>query len=356
MAQQQQQDGRNRLNVTIEHVAEAAGVSRQTVSRVINRHPNVRRQVRERIEAAIESLGYVPNLAARRMGGAKSFLILAINDRARTIENWQAGRGNDWVDQMLYGGMTACEVHGYHMLFELVETGVDVARRKLGDALSSLRPDGVILTPPHSENDQLIELLADRKIACATIGSSIREGCVGVGMDEAGAAHEATRHLLDLGHRRVAFLAGSSAYGNTALRRQGFEDALSEGGNGAIGTVIKGDFNFERAADAVAEALVGKNRPTAIISENDEMSFAVLHVANRLGLSVPSDISLISFEDTPGVRFSVPPLTAIRQPTAAMIGQACEQLIAIRAGEQAHGNYILPYELVVRSTTATPCD
>ena len=342
-------------SVTIEDVARAAGVSRQTVSRVINRSPSVKPTVRARVEAAIEDLRYVPNLSARRMGGGRSYLILAINDRGRTLENWEAGRGNDWVDQMLYGGMTACEAHGYHMLFELIEAGGEMARRKLGEALSALRPDGVILTPPHSENPELIELLAERRTACATIGSRVPNGCVNVAMDEAGAASEVTRHLLALGHRRIGFLAGSSAYGNTALRRHGFETALAAGGSGARGSVIKGDFNFERAAAALSEILVEQDRPTAIISENDEMSFAVLHVANRMGLSVPGDLSLISFEDTPGVRFSVPPLTAIRQPTAAMIGKACEKLIAIRGGEPAHGDYILPYQLIVRATTAPPC-
>ena len=341
--------------VTIEDVARVAGVSRQTVSRVINASPSVKPLVRARVTAAIEELRYVPNLSARRMGGGRSYLILAINDRGRTLENWQAGRGNDWVDQMLYGGMTACEKHGYHMLFELVETGPDIARRKLDGAVSALRPDGVILTPPHSENDELIGLLTERKIAFATIGARGGAGAVSVAMDEVGAANEATRHLLALGHRRIAFLAGSSAYGNTALRREGFEGAIADAGDSASGVVAKGDFHFERAAKVVDTLLGQPDRPTAIISENDEMSFAVLHVANRRGLDVPRDLSLISFEDTPGVRFSVPPLTAIRQPTAAMIGQACEKLIALRGGEAAEGDYILPYTLVVRSTTAAPC-
>ncbi len=342
-------------SVTIEDVARTAGVSRQTVSRVINHSPNVKPVVRARVEAAIEQLRYVPNLSARRMGGGRSYLILAISDRGRTLENWQAGRGNDWIDQILFGGMTACEAHGYHMLFELVDTGAGVARRKLAEALSALRPDGVILTPPHSENPHLVEPLAERRIACATIGSRDHQGCVSVTMDEAGAASAATRHLLALGHRRIAFLAGSSDYGNSALRLDGFEAAMADDGASAGGMVVRGDFHFERATEVVGNLLRANDRPTAIIAENDEMSFAVLHVANRLGLSVPRDLSLISFEDTPGVRFSVPPLTAIRQPTAAMIGQACEKLIAIRDGEEARGDYVLPYELVVRSTTAPPC-
>lgn len=341
--------------VTIEDVARAAGVSRQTVSRVINRRPGVKPEVRARIEAAIERLRYVPNLSARRMGGGPSYLILAVNDRGRTLENWRAGRGNDWVDQMLYGGMTACEAHGYHMMFELIETNPGIAGRALASTLAALRPDGVILTPPHSENGDLVELLRERGIACATIGAQSQPDCVSVTMDEEGAANEATEHLLGLGHRRIAFLAGSSDYGNSALRRRGFESALDRAGLRDSGITIRGDFHFDRAARAIGELLEGPDRPTAILSENDEMSFAVLHVANRLGLAVPSDLSLISFEDTPGVRFSVPPLTAIRQPTAAMIGQACEKLIAIRGGEDAQGDYVLPYELVVRSTTAPPC-
>ena len=118
-------------NVTIEDVAKAVGVSRQTVSRVINKGPNVKSAVREKVEAAIAELGYVPNLSARRMGGGRSFLILAVNDRQRTIENWSAGRGNDWVDQMLYGGMTECEKHGYHLLFELIDTEHEKAPQQI---------------------------------------------------------------------------------------------------------------------------------------------------------------------------------------------------------------------------------
>lgn len=344
-----------RGGITIEDVANASGVSRQTVSRVINRGPNVKPSVRDRVEAAIEKLGYVPNLSARRMGGGRSFLILAINDRQRTIENWKAGHGNDWVDQMLYGGMTECERHGYHLVFELVDTDSADSVRQFTTALSSLRPDGVILTPPHSDNPDLVAILAERNIPCARVGHSDSTENVDVHMDEEGAARAATGHLIALGHRRIAFIAGAPNYGNSARRVSGFFQALETAGlDKTAGMVANGDFHFDTAAEVIEPLLALAERPTAIIADNDAMAFAALHVADRRGLNVPSDLSIISFEDTPGVRFSVPPLTAIRQPTATMIGKACEKLIAISKGEMAQGSYQLPFELVVRTSTGSP--
>lgn len=349
-----------RRKVTIEDVAEACAVSRQTVSRVINHSPNVKPAVRQRIEEAIERLGYSPNLAARRMGGNRSYLIVAVNDRARTLENWQAGRGNDWVDQMLFGGVTVCEREGYRMVFELIDTEPTAARRALAGVIGALRPDGVILTPPHCDNADLVALLDDQGIPCARVGHSEDGRHVDVSMDEAGAAHEATRHLIALGHRRIGFLAGSPSYGVSKLRIDGYRRALADAGladeglAGGADLVRKGDFHFATAAAMVEDLLAGAAPPTAILADNDEMAFATLHVASRHGLEVPSGISVISFEDTPGVRFSVPPLTAIRQPTAALIGTACAKLIAITRGEPAQGRYVLPYELVLRETTGRP--
>lgn len=338
-----------RMRVTIEDVARDAGVSRQTVSRVINRGPNVKQAVRERIDASIERLGYVPNLSARRMGGARSFLILAINDRLRTIENWQAGRGNDWVDQMLYGGMTECEKHGYHMVFELIDTDPAKAPRELSNAVAALGPDGVILTPPHSDNEDLVTLLAERQIPCARVGQREPRGQLDVFMDERGAASEAALHLVALGHKRLAFVAGSPQYGNSRRRAEGFLEALRQ--TGSEGSVLESDFTFETAAQVIDAALQSAAPPTAIIADNDETAFAALHVANRFGLAVPDQLAVISFEDTPGVRFSVPPLTAIRQPTARMIACACERLIASATGEDGSGSFEFPFELVERATT-----
>lgn len=344
-----------KVEVTIEDVAHATGVSRQTVSRVINRSPNVKASVRERVTAAVEQLGYVPNLSARRMGGGRSFLILAINDRQRTIENWQAGRGNDWVDQMLFGGMTECDRHGYHLVFELIDTDTMQSPRQLSNILASLRPDGVILTPPHCDNPELTAALAQRNIPCARVGHNEGLSYVDVHMDEEGAAHTVTTNLINMGHRHIAFIAGAPNYGNSARRLSGFYQALSDSGFGeATGRVGNGDFHFDTAVEVIEAMLSSDNRPTAFIADNDAMAFAALHVASRFGLRVPDDVSIISFEDTPGVRFSVPPLTAVRQPTAAMIAKACEKLIALSKGENAYGSFQLPFDLVIRESTGSP--
>src|SRR4030095_2665447 len=105
--------GRRRQAVTIRHVAADAGVSLQTVSRVINKEPNVRPEMKRRVQAAIDKLGYVPSIPAQQLSGSKSYLILALNDRERTIADWRERQGTDWIDQMLLGGMLKSAEYGY---------------------------------------------------------------------------------------------------------------------------------------------------------------------------------------------------------------------------------------------------
>ena len=342
-------------SVTIEHVASAAGVSRQTVSRVINNGPNVKPAVRARILAAIETLGYVPNLAARRMGGARSYLILAINDRQRTIHNWQSGLGNDWVDQMLCGGMLACEARGYHMLFELVDTDPPFACKQVERAIAALRPDGVMLTPPHTANQPLVAMLQRRSIPFGRIGAASYSDGINVFMDDSLAAAEAACHLIALGHRRIAFISGSDAYAQSDMRLSGFRRAMTAAGVAIDPDYIEhGDFSFDSGVAAMVRLLALPVRPTSIIASNDEMAFAALHVANDRGVAVPGGLSIISFDDTPGVRFSVPPLTAIRQPISDMAAKLTELLIETANGADVAGDYRLPFELVVRNSTAAP--
>jgi LacI family transcriptional regulator len=343
---------RVRKTVTIRDVAEDAGVSLQTVSRVVNGGPNVRAQLRDKVQAAIDRLGYVPSLAAQRMSGSRSYIILAINDRERTLADWRERRGTDWVDQMLLGGILTCSKHGYRMMVELVDTHSDHVERELGAAISALQPDGVILTPPHSENRLITDLLATRGIPFARIGSDAPGPGIAMTMGDKGAAHLATSRLIALGHRQIGMIAGPLQYSLSGWRIEGWQQALAEHGLASEGLLERGDFGYESGTRA-ARALLDRNPDlTAIIASSDQMTLAALEVARDRGLNVPRDLSLISFDNTPIVRFSQPPLTAIDQPIAETVSRAVEQLIA--RGEDSDSDAVIEVAagLVERSSTA----
>ena len=348
---------RRRQAVTIKHVAADAGVSLQTVSRVINSEANVSPEMQQRVQASIDKLGYVPSIAAQRMSGSRSYLILAINDRDRTIADWRARLGTDWVDQMLLGGMLKCAEHGYRLVFELVDTHSDHVERELLGAIAALQPDGIILTPPHSDNPQIVSFLADQKIPFVRIGSKQNGAGMSISMDDEGSSHTACRNLLDLGHRRIGFIAGSSEYELSQWRIDGWKAAMGEAGASCEGLLEHGDFSYASGEAAARRLLQGPHRPSAIIASNDQMALATLEVARELGLKVPDDLSLISFDNTPIVRFTQPPLSAIDQPIAATASLAVELIIAARKGEDAPPPLSkISAPLVARGSVAAPAD
>lgn len=346
---------RRKQAVTIKHVAADAGVSLQTVSRVINDGPNVRPAMRDRVQASIERLGYVPSIAAQRMSGAKSYLILALNDRERTIADWQKREGGDWVDQMLLGGMLKCAEYGYRMIIELVDTHNDHVERELGAAIAALQPDGVILTPPHSENPLITGLLAQQQIPFARIGTRAEGPGFAITMSDESSARKATRHLLELGHRRIGFIAGPAEYSLSARREEGWRAEMAGAGVDVEDLYTVGDFSFDSGVRAARKLLRQASRPTAILASNDQMSLGTMEVAREMGLAIPHNLSLVSFDNTPVVRFTRPPLTAIDQPIAETVSKAVELLID---GEDicAGGDEPMAVEgsLIVRESTAPP--
>jgi LacI family transcriptional regulator len=340
--------------VTIKHVAADAGVSLQTVSRVINNDPKVSPQMKARVEASIETLGYVPSIAAQRMGGSRSYIILALNDRDRTIADWMERQGVDWVDQMLLGGMLKCAEFGYRMMIELVDTHSDHVQRELRATIAALQPDGVILTPPHSDNVLITTLLADHRIPFARIGSIIPGPGIRMTMDDEHAARLATEHLVALGHRRIGFISGSNEYSLSQWRVNGWRAAMAAAGLDSDGLHAEGDFSFASGAQAARNLLGGRGAAvTAIIASNDRMALACLEVAREKGLSVPADLSLISFDNTPIVSFAQPPLTAVEQPIAKTAARAVELIIAAQRGQPLPDEpVIVPAALVERQSTA----
>ena len=346
---------RRRQSVTIKHVAADAGVSLQTVSRVINSGANVHPRTNQRVQEAIDRLGYVPSIAARRMGGSSSYMILSLNDRDRTIADWTNREGADWVDQMLFGGMIKSAELGYRLLLELVDTHNDHVERELRETIAALQPDGVILTPPHSENLLITTLLGEEGISFARIGSLEAGPGIALTMDDEEAAALATRHLIALGHRRIGLIAGSNEYSLSARRVEGWRDAMAQAGLPVDGLLAPGDFSYASGEQAATTLLAMADPVTAIIASNDQMALATLSVASARGIVVPDDLSLISFDNTPIVRFVQPPLTAIDQPIAQLASKAVELIVAAHRGLGVpDAPVVVPATLVERKSTAPP--
>lgn len=343
---------RRRQSVTITHVAADAGVSLQTVSRVINNEPNVRPAMKERVQASIDRLGYVPSIAAQRMSGSRSYLILAINDRERTIADWQARQGSDWVDQMLLGGMLKCAEFGYRMIFELVDTHNDHVERELRATIAALQPDGVILTPPHSENPLITQLLAERRIPFARIGSNAPGPGIALTMDDEATARQATEHLIGLGHRRIGLIAGPEEYSLSGWRITGWQQAMAAADLAQDGLMVRGDFSYASGVDATENLLAQDPPVTAIIASNDQMALAALDTARARGLAVPDQLSLISFDNSPVARFTTPQFTAVDQPIAATFSVAVDLLINRDKAAAQVQPVNVPGGLIERGSTA----
>jgi LacI family transcriptional regulator len=347
--------GRRRQAVTIRHVAADAAVSLQTVSRVINDESNVRPEMKLRVQASIDKLGYVPSIAARRLSGSRSRLILALNDRDRTIADWRERQGTDWVDQMLLGGVLKSAEYGYRLMFELVDTHNDHVERELRATIAGLQPDGLILTPPHSDNPLIIDLLAQESIIFARIGSQAKGPGITLNMDDEQAAAIATRRLIALGHRRIGFISGSPEYSLSAWRVSGWRSAMRDAGLDIDELLVEGDFSYASGERAAAALMKATRRPTAIIASNDRMAVSTLDTARELGIKVPEQLSIVSFDNTPIVRFTHPSLTAIDQPIADITACAVQLIIDAQAGRPLPpGPTMFKAPLVVRESTAGP--
>lgn len=344
---------------TIYDVAARAGVSIKTVSRVVNREANVSPALRQKVEDAVAALGYRRSLSARALAGSNSTIIAALVDAELTIEHWKSGRGNDYLSRLELGALMECRQAEYHLMVELVDHGAATLERDVLALLGSIRPAGVLLTPPNSDHALVLDILDSAGVAYARISpeKELDRG-VCVRMDERRAAQDMTRHLIDLGHCRIAHLSGPAAYAASALRREGYVAALAGAGIAVRPEwVIEGDFTFASGVAGAARLFDGE-RPTAVFAANDDMALGVLQAAAAAGISVPGDLSVAGFDDTPSALFGTPPLTTIRQPVAEMAAAATRGLVPGRPGGStgaSHGGVVtVPYDLVLRASTRSP--
>ena len=332
---------------TIIDVARKAGVSIKTVSRVMNKEPTVHADTRARVMEAVTALNYRPQLSARSLAGAKSFLIglLYYDPSAAFVAGVQRG------------ATRGCRDAGRHLVVESLQTnGVDV-HAQIEAMLAALRPDGMILTPPLCDNPAILDVLRATGTPTVLISpASEGHGMAHVCMDDALAAEEITNLLISLGHTAIAFVEGNQTA--SERRREGYERALKAHRIALDKSlVVPGNFEFE-AGVAAGNALLARQRPpTAIFAANDDMALGALTAAQRLGVAVPHDVAIVGFDDSRAATLVWPELTTVRQPLAEMAMAAVDMLLSGEAKIDAHQVApvrVLPHEVVVRGSTAAP--
>lgn len=345
---------------TIYDVAAAAGVSIKSVSRVLNGEANVSETLRTKVNTAVEALGYRRSLSARGLAGSSSSVIIALVDAELTIEHWQSGSGNDYLSRLELGILMELRQVDYHLMVELVDHKSPNLRRDLSSLLSSIRPEGVLLTPPNSDHPVVLDVLDEAGISYARIGAEqdLDRGIL-VSMDERQAAFDMTEHLIGLGHRKIGFIAGPADYSASRLRLQGFREAMAAHDLPVpAGAMAEGDFTYGCGVSGIACLLDAIPDLSAVFGCSDDTALGALQGATERGLRIPRDLSVAGFDDSPSAMFSVPALTTIRQPVAEMAAAAARQLTPpLRArpeNQQSARPIIVPYRLMVRASTSAP--
>ena len=338
------------MKATITDVAKRAGVSMKTVSRVLNNEPNVAEKTRAHVKAIADELRYSPNLAARGLATSKSYLLALIYDNPSP----------NYISHIQRGAIDACREAGYHLVVEplsLPESSSHDEKVKIVQSvLDRLPVDGVILTPPLSDSGAVLEVLTELNVKCVRVAPKNGGTQAFVGMDDETASYQMTQHLLERGHKKIAFVLGHVDHAATSLRYAGYLRAMKEAGLAVLDDlVVQGDFSFESGAAAAHQLLTKSDaeKPTAIFASNDDMAAAVISVAGQMGLDVPGSLSVCGFDDTPLARVIWPALTTVRQPIYKMGHQAAKELVR-RSDEESEKGQILDFEIMLRDSVSYP--
>jgi LacI family transcriptional regulator len=328
--------------VTLMDVAAAAGVSKSTVSRILDeRLPRSESQTAQRVRRAAAELGYFRDVSAASLRRGRTMTIGVVVPRL-----------TDTVMAMLYEALAhACQRSGQ---FAIVATTDDEphADRAAVEALLQRRVDGLVLSTARMGDDFPGELAArgvPYVLALRTDGRSLSS----VGDDELG-GYLATRHLLDLGHRRIGLIAGPQYASSARGRVEGYRHAMAETGVDTHPSwVVESSFGIESGADAARELMELDPRPTAVFAVNDNTAIGALSTFEKLGLSVPQDVSLVGYNDIPIVSRLPVPLTSVRVPFDQIAKAALELLSADSADERDRLRVATP-TLIPRRSTAVP--
>ena len=335
-------------SLTLEDIARQAGVSRSTVSRVINDRPNVREDVRKRVLQVIEVTGYHPNAAARSLASQRSWTIGLILPHSVSFFFT-----DPYYSHLTKGIAQACNQYDYTLALFLVASKKDeevifprVSRRGL--------LDGVIIQSGHHGDQGIIGRMVDARIPFVVAGRPFRSDNVSyIDIDNVNAAYNAVGHLIRLGHQRIATITGPATSAVGIDRVEGYCKALVERGREVDETlIIEGDFTETGGYYAMQKLLSA--HPEAVFAASDVMAIGALRAVRDAGLRVPEDIAIVGFDDLPIAAVSDAQLTTVRQPVVQFGAKAVEILIdLIENGLQPPRHIIMDTELVIRKSCGT---
>lgn len=330
--------------VTVIDVAKKAGVSVMTVSRALSGRGYVAEKTREKVLAVAAELGYAPNLSAKVLKGSRTNVLgLMVSSLESPLIADIIGKVSNVVkrsgrDLLIYNAASLPDM----------PSRPDVGRLLRGVC------DGLLLVLPGSPDSQLAFFeQSPEQVPVVLVGYCRAETALPVvRADNYQGARAATAHLLELGHRRIAFLAGTAFTGQSQAREQGYRDVLAEAGLAASAQVVDGDFQQYTGYEATLRLLAQPQPPTAIFAANDFMAFGAMDAIKASGLRVPEDISVLGFDDVQQAGYVFPRLSTVRQPFADISEQAVRLLIQrIEHPEQDAQTIELPSELVLRDST-----
>lgn len=340
---------------TIDDVASLAGVGRTTVSRVLNNGLNVRLEVRERVLRAVEMLDYKVNVQARNLAGGTSKQIALVHASDLDTEP------NSYYHAGLeLGALRACAEKGFQLVTHTVNQNGSSPESRILSLIEERRCDGIILTPPFSDNVELVGKIhaAGCPLVCISAGQGVQHISSSVGIDDVAAGFEVANHLIVLGHRRFAYIKGLSGHVAAEGRFKGFVEALVAAGiDPESAAVERGNFTFQSGIEAAKRILEVDLRPTALVCANDDMAAGALLTIHKLGLAIPRDISVTGFDDTPVSEIVWPPLTTVHQPLKAMGKRAVDILIDNIVGANGKARpqaETIAFRLVSRESSASP--
>ena len=338
-----------RKKSTINDIARLAGVSKKTISRVINDSPFVKEETRLKIKEIIREMGYTPDPQARGLAFRRSFLVGMIYDNPTP----------QYVVNIMQGILAALDATPFELVIRPCDRSDPDFLENLGSFVERLKLSGVVLSSSVSEDERLIATL--REIECPYVRiaavSLDTPNVMVVTHDGAGAA-DAARHLADLGHKIIAHISGPSSFLSAHVRRRGFVEGLAERGLKLQPAYDrKAAYTYESGFAAAEKLLTLKPRPTAIFAGNDEMAVGVYMAARNLGLEIPRDLSVIGFDDSPIASRLWPLLTSVRLPIHELGRLAAKKLIrrwADKSGAVEDDKTEVIPSLIVRKSTAKP--